>query len=83
MIAIEPHAEGAVVPIKALPGSRQNGVRGEHAGELKVSVTQVAEKGKATRLSRPCWPINCCSRNTRSNCCRAAHPPTSGFWCEA
>jgi uncharacterized protein (TIGR00251 family) len=49
LIALEPHPDGVVVPVKALPGSRQNGIRGEHDGALKVSVTQVAEKGKANK----------------------------------
>ncbi|MEX2140276.1 MAG: DUF167 domain-containing protein [Pirellulales bacterium] len=49
MIAIEPHAEGVVLPVRAQPGSRANGLRGEHRGALKVSVTQVAEKGKANQ----------------------------------
>jgi uncharacterized protein (TIGR00251 family) len=49
MIAIEPHAEGAVIPVRAQPGSRANAIRGEHHGALKVSVTQVAEKGKANQ----------------------------------
>jgi uncharacterized protein len=47
MIAIEPHPEGVVLPVRAQPGSRVNGFRGEHQGALKVSVTQVAEKRKA------------------------------------
>ena len=49
MIAIEPHAEGAVLLVRAQPGSRVNATRGEHQGALKVSVTQVAEKGKANQ----------------------------------
>ena len=49
MIAIEPHTEGVVLPVRAQPGSRANGLRGEQQGALKVSVTQVAEKGKANK----------------------------------
>jgi uncharacterized protein len=49
MIALEPHAEGVVLPVRAQPGARRNGVRGEQDGMLKVSVTQVAEKGKANK----------------------------------
>ena len=33
--------------VRAQPGGRANAVRGEHDGCLKVSVTQVAERGKA------------------------------------
>ena len=38
---------GLVIQVKALPGGRKNEVRGEHAGALRVSVTQAPEKGKA------------------------------------
>lgn len=33
--------------VKALPGSRRNEIRGAIGGALKISVTAVAEKGKA------------------------------------
>lgn len=49
MIAIEPHAEGVVLPVRASAGARSNGLRGVQDGALKVSVTQVAEKGKANK----------------------------------
>ena len=48
-IALAEHPQGIVLPVKAQPGARQNGIRGEHDGMLKVSVTQVAEKGKANQ----------------------------------
>ena len=41
--------EGALLPVKATPGARQNSVRGLHNGMVKVQVTQIAEKGKANR----------------------------------
>lgn len=48
-MAIEIHstADGLVIAVKAQPGGRRNEVRGEHAGALRVSVTQAPEKGKA------------------------------------
>ena len=49
MIALEPHREGVVLPVRAQPGARQNAIRGCQQGLLKVSVTQVAEKGKANK----------------------------------
>jgi hypothetical protein len=49
MIAIEPHKEGAILPVRAQPGSRANVLRGEQNEALKVSVTQIAEKGKANQ----------------------------------
>jgi uncharacterized protein (TIGR00251 family) len=49
MIDPEPHAEGAVLPVRAQPGAKRNEIRGEQDGMLKVSVTQIAEKGKANK----------------------------------
>ena len=49
MIAVEPHLEGAILPVRAQPGARRNGLGGEHDGHLKVSVTQAPEKGKANQ----------------------------------
>lgn len=46
-VVVEPHVEGATFYVRAQPGGRKNAIRGEHDGCLKVSVTQVAEKGKA------------------------------------
>ena len=44
------HLENGVeLPVKASPGSRTNEIRGVVAGNLKVSVTAVAEKGKANQ----------------------------------
>lgn len=48
MIALEEHPQGVIVPVKAQPGARRNGLSGEHAGALKVQVTQAPEDGKAT-----------------------------------
>jgi uncharacterized protein (TIGR00251 family) len=49
MISLEAHANGVLLPVRAQPGSRHSGIRGEQAGALKVCVTQVAEKGKANK----------------------------------
>ncbi len=49
MIDLEEHADGTVLPIRAHAGARANALRGEQGGELKVAVTQVAEKGKANK----------------------------------
>lgn len=46
-VELREHAEGVVLPVRAQPGARKNAIRGEHAGALRVSVTQAAEKGKA------------------------------------
>jgi uncharacterized protein YggU (UPF0235/DUF167 family) len=47
MIAIVPHADGAILPVLAHPGSKHNAVLGERAGALRVAVTSPPEKGKA------------------------------------
>jgi uncharacterized protein YggU (UPF0235/DUF167 family) len=47
MVTLSEHPEGIVLPVKAQAGGRKNAIRGEQNGALKVSVTQVAEKGKA------------------------------------
>ena len=49
MINLEDHPDGVVIPVRAMPGSKKNEVRGEQNGHLKVSVTQIPEKGKATK----------------------------------
>lgn len=48
-IQIQDHAEGCILPVRAQPGARGQGLRGEQNGALKVAVTQVAEKGKANQ----------------------------------
>ncbi|MFO1006521.1 MAG: DUF167 domain-containing protein [Planctomycetaceae bacterium] len=52
MIELSTHPEGVLLPIQGQPGARRNTIVGEHAGRLKVAVTQVAEKGKATQAIR-------------------------------
>lgn len=47
MVTLEETSQGIVVPVKAQAGARRNGITGEIAGSLKVSVTQAPEKGKA------------------------------------
>ena len=49
MIQLRDHPEGIVLPVRAQPGAKRAGIQGEHAGALKVAVTQVAEKGKANQ----------------------------------
>ena len=49
MPLLEPHAAGVVLAVRAQPGARRNELRGEQDGQLKVCVTQIAEKGKATK----------------------------------
>ena len=47
--ALEPHADGTILPVRAHPGARRNEIRGVQDGMLKVSVTQAPEKGKANK----------------------------------
>ena len=49
MLALEPHGDGAILPVRAQPGARRNEIRGEQNGMLKVCVTQSPEKGKANK----------------------------------
>ena len=37
MIQVVDHAEGCIVPVRAQPGARQNGIVGEQNGALKVA----------------------------------------------
>ncbi len=41
------NSAGTLLPVRALSGSRSTEIRGWENGRLKISVTQVAEKGKA------------------------------------
>ena len=47
MIDLRTTTDGVILPVQAQPGARKNAVVGEHAGRLKVAVTQAPEKGKA------------------------------------
>lgn len=47
MIALESHAEGVLLKVRAQPGARKNAVGGEHNGALKVAVTAPPEDGRA------------------------------------
>ena len=47
MIALTPHARGTVLPVRAQPNARRDGLLGERAGALRVGVTAAPEKGKA------------------------------------
>jgi uncharacterized protein (TIGR00251 family) len=49
MIALERRIDGVLLPVRAQPGAKRNAITGEHAGQLKVSVTQAPEKGKANQ----------------------------------
>lgn len=47
MIAVTAHAQGAVLPVRAKPGAKQNAVLDEFDGAMRVSVTAAPEDGKA------------------------------------
>lgn len=47
MIAITEHANGCILPVRAQPGARRNGVQGEQNGALKIAVTAPPEDGRA------------------------------------
>lgn len=52
MIELTPTPCGVLLPVQGQPGARRNVIVGEHAGRLKIAVTQVAEQGKATQAIR-------------------------------
>jgi len=47
MITLVAHPLGTVLPVRAQPGARKNGVLGERAGALRVAVSSPPERGKA------------------------------------
>lgn len=47
MIPVQSHPEGATFPVRAQPGAKTNGIIGEQAGALKLSVTAPPEDGRA------------------------------------
>ena len=49
MLELELHPDGVLLGVRARPGGRVNGPTGTRQGALLVSVTQVAEKGKANK----------------------------------
>lgn len=52
MIELTSTPGGVLLPVQGQPGARRTAIIGEHAGRLKVAVTQIAEKGKATQAIR-------------------------------
>src|SRR5689334_14709434 len=48
-VELSSHPNGVILPVRAQPGAAKNGLRGEQNGMLKVTVTQIAEKGKANK----------------------------------
>lgn len=51
-VDLQPNVDGVILPVKAQPGASRNEVRDCINGMLRVSVTQVAEKGKANKVLR-------------------------------
>jgi uncharacterized protein (TIGR00251 family) len=47
MITLTDHAEGVVLPVRAQPGAKREGVVGERNGALKVAVTAPPLEGRA------------------------------------
>ena len=49
MITVSEHADGLLLPVRAQPGARREGVVGEQNGALKVAVQAPAEDGRANK----------------------------------
>ena len=47
MIAVQAHAEGSILPVRAKPGAKADAVLDERDGALRVAVTAAPEKGRA------------------------------------
>ncbi len=47
MIELARHDRGVILPVRAQPNARKEGILGERAGALRVSVTAAPEQGKA------------------------------------
>ena len=47
MIALVEHPEGCVLPVRAQPGARKAGIKGEQNGALRLAVTAPPEDGRA------------------------------------
>ncbi len=52
MNGLEGDARGVLLAVRAHAGARRNELRGWQNGQLKVAVTQIAEKGKANQAIR-------------------------------
>jgi uncharacterized protein (TIGR00251 family) len=48
-VALQAHAEGTILPVRARAGARRNAIGGIQGGALHVFVTQAPEKGKANK----------------------------------
>jgi uncharacterized protein (TIGR00251 family) len=49
MIEIGEHPEGCILPVRAQPGARRQGILGEQGGSLKVAVNAPAQDGRANQ----------------------------------
>jgi uncharacterized protein len=49
MIALTEHAEGWILSVRAQPGARRTGIKGEQAGALKLAVTAPPVDGRANQ----------------------------------
>jgi hypothetical protein len=47
MIALDEHAEGIVLRVRAQPAARRSAITGQHDGALKIAVAAAPERGKA------------------------------------
>jgi uncharacterized protein (TIGR00251 family) len=49
VIVLQEHAEGWILPVRAQPGARKQGVMGEQNGALKLAVNAPADDGRANK----------------------------------
>ena len=79
MIALELDPCGVILAIRAQAGARTNGLRGEQSGALKVSVTQVPEKGKANKAIVSLLSKELSLRRSQIELISGATTPQKGF----
>jgi uncharacterized protein len=49
VIVLQEHAAGFILPVRAQPGARKEGVAGEYNGALKLAVQAPADDGRANK----------------------------------
>lgn len=78
-VHFEQHEDGVLLTVRARAGGRTNGVTGTRDGALLVSVTQVAERGKANQaVLRVLSELFACGKQ-RITLVRGATSPTKQY----
>jgi uncharacterized protein (TIGR00251 family) len=49
VILLQDHCEGVILPVRAQPAARREGIVGEHNGALKVAICAPPDQGRANK----------------------------------